>query len=316
MRVPSWASWGPAQAYGQRLVTGVVRLTGGGAKPVVSFLVLASLLAVAQPGTVDAQQLIGSGLSVSPNRVIFEGRDRFHQLTLLNRGDAAVTYRVSLITVQMDENGRIRRVENKGQFKDASRIIRYAPRRVKLGPGQGQIIRLSVRKPQGLEEGEYRSAMLVAAVPDEDAKPQAKQTDGQIAIQVSAYFAVSIPVMVRHGKLFATSKAEGLELLPADKEKGLGDRAVTNLLHEGNRTTYGDAVLRYHEPGGGEPVVVGQVLNTGIYPPLTKRKLVIPLRLPDGVVLKSGGKLELTYTDKPREGDEATPPSKASLVLR
>lgn len=270
--------------------------------------------------TVSAQELLGGGLSVAPNRIIFEGRDRFHQVTILNRGQAASNYKITLITTEMDEEGHIKQVKNEdGKIRDAGRIIRYAPRQVKLGPGQGQVIRLSVRKPKDLEEGEYRSNMLIAAVPDE--KPDAvkrSQTENTTAlsIQIKAYFAISIPVMVRHGNLHATSRAEGLELAAPDPKKPESVMAITTVYREGNRTTYGDAVLKYFAPGGGAPLVVGEIINVGTYPPLAKRKVQIPVKAPDGVTLSKGGKLELTYSDKPRQGNKPIPPSVISMEIK
>ena len=248
-------------------------------------------------------------LVVSPTRVVFEGRTRSEQIVLANQGAETITYRISLINMAMDEFGNLRTVEEPQEGSpNAAKLIRYAPRAVTIPPGGSQLVRLAVRKPSGLRDGEYRSHMLFRAVPPEDtgvAVDATPQSD-TIRIQLIPVYGISIPVIVRHGALDASAGITDLEL----KRDGEDILLSGNLTRNGNRSVFGDINVDYAR-NGGESLLIGQLRRLAVYPPLSQRQFNIPLRLPDGVKLQ-GGTLNVSFSVL--EGEQ-NPVATASLPV-
>ena len=128
---------------------------------------LMGLLATALLVTGYSASLQAAGsLLVTPTRIVFEQRDRSAQVTLVNQSDQTSNFRISFIRQNMTEDGEFLPVPEgqDGMFSDS--MIRYSPRQVSLPPGQSQVIRLALRRPADLADGEYRSHMLFQALPD------------------------------------------------------------------------------------------------------------------------------------------------------
>ena len=147
-------------------------------------------------------------LLVAPTRIVFEGRTRFKVITFSNRGTESAIFRITLVEMSMDENGNMKRVESPDKnSKLASRLIRYAPRQITIPPGGAQIVRLSLRKPNNLGEGEYRSHIYFRAIPPEGTGRTVSAgkalEKGALSFRLTPVFGVTIPVIVRHGKLAA-----------------------------------------------------------------------------------------------------------------
>src|SRR5712692_2236612 len=184
-------------------------------------------------------------LLVAPTRVVFEGRARSAELTLLNIGKVAATYRISFTHFRMLENGDLKEIEPPETESDfADDLIRYSPRQVTLEPNVSQTIRLQVRKPEKLADGEYRSHLLFRAVPQEGAipanvvEPEEKKTTGY-SIRLTPIYGVSIPVIVRQGQTSAKISLTDLSVRPPEKA---GDPSMLELKmrREGNQSVYGN----------------------------------------------------------------------------
>lgn len=256
------------------------------------------------PSPTPAPTLAGSGgagdLLVAPTRVILEGSKRGAELTLLNTGAKPATYRISFVEMEMTPEGELREVEPPPPSKKiASTLIRYAPREVLLEPGVSQTIRLQVRKPATLETGEYRSHLLLRAVPVAE-EPQAEGEPGAektFQIRLIPIFGVTIPVIVRHGPVSAHATLSGLEL--ADGAEGTRVARVT-IGRTGEASLYGNLTIRYTPPGGAE-TVIGELNGVGVYAEIPERRLAVTLRTPPGVAIAKG-KLRAVYREAEEKG--------------
>lgn len=228
-------------------------------------------------------------LIVSPTRVQLEGRTRSATVTLTNKGSASALFRISLVTMAMDEHGGLKAVDQPepGQLT-AEQLVRYAPREVTIAPGATQTVRLTVRKPKDLPDGEYRSHMFFRAVPPEDTGRSVAGTakESGIQIKLTPIFGITIPVIVRQGNLSVTAGMKDLALKDA-KEKGKKILAMT-LTRDGTESTYGDIQVQYLAAAGGNPVVVGEVTRLAVFTPNKMRLVEVPLTLPPGVTLGKG----------------------------
>ena len=266
-------------------------------------LLIAAVLPWVVPS--DARGQGAGDLVVAPTRIVFEGRTRTAQISLLNRGSAAATYRISLINMRMTEDGGFKEIDEPApgeQFAD--RLIRYAPRQVVLAPGDSQAVRLLVRKPRGLEPGEYRSHLLLRAIPSQNVGKSVEDpspNDTGIRIRLIPIYGVTIPVIVRHGDLTARVSLSDLALVPAGGQ-GEGDRLSFRINRDGNRSVLGDLTVTYFPNGGkADELVVAQVTRLAVYTPNASRTVIMALRFPDGVTL-GRGRLHVAFRETPKNG--------------
>jgi P pilus assembly chaperone PapD len=249
---------------------------------------LASLSALpplaADPGPGD--------LLVAPTRVVFEGRDRNSEITLVNTGTSPATYRITFVELRMDELGGTREIAAAEATPDelaASGLIRYFPRQVLLEPGVAQTVRLQLRKPEGLAEGEYRSHLLFRAVPAGEPEPGEAAAAG-IAIDLKAIFGVSVPVIVRHGDSAAAARLADLRLETA--QGGAPPKLAFRLERSGSSSLYGNLTATL-TPRGGKPLVLAAANGVALYTPNLARRSSLELRLPPAANL--AGELRLAY---------------------
>ena len=174
-------------------------------------------------------------------------------------------------------------------------MVRFSPRLVTLAPGQSQTVRLMLRKKSGTADGEYRSHMMFQSLPDPtatDVKNLTSENSDSFSIQLIPVVGITIPVIVRQGKLGADVSLSGFEIKQANTVK---PQSVLSLQinREGNKSIYGDFRV-YFTPKGGTPVVIGQVNGVAVYTSLNSRSIEIQLQAPPGFSL-SNGELHVTY---------------------
>jgi P pilus assembly chaperone PapD len=258
------------------------------------------------------QSVASSSLAVAPTRVVFEGRTRTASVGLINRGNETAVFRVSFEQKRMSPDGKIASVDTPqpGELF-ADKMVRFSPRQVTLPPGKAQVVRLMLRKPPGLADGEYRSHMLFREVPQQSAKSITGETSkkNNLSIQIIPVVGISIPVIVRHGRLNSTTNLEKLEFQRSPKEPNSGFLSL-EITRSGNKSVFGDFTAYLHQ--GKEKLIVGKANGVALYTPNTRRKFVLNIQAPKGISLDQG-RLEVEYTIPPADGDELL--GKASLAL-
>ncbi len=245
----------------------------------------------------DAQ---GTGdLTVSPTRVVFENRTRSAQLALIHRGKARATYRLSFVQMQMSEQGELVEV-NAGEPGEAAadQLVRFSPRQVTLEPGVAQTVRLLLRKPAELASGEYRSHLLLRAIPAAGAGDSIEalgDEDGGIAVALTPIYGVAVPVIVRHGELTATVQLSDLALEPPSDASS--EPTISLLLERGGeRSLYGDLAVTYIPSDGRPETVLGLYKGLAVYTPNRVRNLSLRLALPEGLDF-NGGHLRVSFSE-------------------
>ncbi len=211
-------------------------------------------------------------LLVAPTRLVFDNRTRSAEVILSNIGVKAATYRISLVTRRMTEDGSLEDVEVPNAIEARARdMISYAPRHVVLEPNRPQSIRVAVRKPADLVDGEYRVHMLFRAVPD--AAPLVASADVPVqgfAIKLIPIYGITIPIVVRHGKLQARAAIAN----PHVEFDGKRQMIAFDLKREGDRSVYGE--VRVLKPGIAEPVILAKGIS--VYTEVGKRRVALPVR--------------------------------------
>lgn len=263
------------------------RGVSGGLLGLMTAALAVSCLAFAQPS-----QAQGAGdLVVSPTRVVLEGRTRSAQMGLVNKGSETATYRISVINMHMGEDGNMTEVAKPvGDQQFADDLFRYSPRQVTLEPGASQAIRLLLRKPKDLPDGEYRSHMMMRAVPDNTGQ-SVESTGNSASVRLIPVFGIAVPIIVRHGKVSYDMSLSDMAFVPGTAEQPL-PKIRFKLNRTGNRSSYGDLTATLNADG--KEVVLSQIFRLAVYTPNPSRTVEMTLRVPDGVKL-SGNTLKVSY---------------------
>ncbi len=243
----------------------------------------------------------GSGLSVTPTRIVFEKNKRAQELTIINNGNETSTYRIQIYQSRMSETGKQEKVSGKLTEPEviAEKLIRYAPRQVRLKPGEQQTVRVMARIPGGLAEGEYKTGLNFQWVP-EPGEPQINSTNSissDISVKIEFSFGVAIPVIIRHGNLSSTGK-----ISEAEVKSDQGPTLEFKIIRSGNSSLYGDlSIFSLSEDGIEQPVEI--MRGVAIYVPNPFR--IFTIKLPEDLLDKQGRKikkLKIEYREREQAG--------------
>ncbi len=241
------------------------------------------------------------GLLVFPKRVVFSPRDRSAEITLMNRGTQATTFRLGLIDVRMDEEGRlIPHDEREGESATSLKgMVRFSPRQVKVEAGERQTVRVFVRRPPDLAPGEYRSHLQLRALPSTESGPRIEdfqeEQSNTLSLRITALPAISLPVIVRQGELEASV---GLEIEDFRQGGPGADVVSLRLDRGGDRSVYGDMTAYWLPAGDDDAVRVGLAKGIAIYTTVHRRSFDLALRLPEGVD-QASGVLRVAFESRP-----------------
>jgi hypothetical protein len=158
---------------------------------------------------------------------------------------------------------------------------------VTLPPGGAQAVRLQLRKPAELEEGEYRSHLLFQALPPAAQSDDAATADGkELDIKLIPVYSVSIPLIVRQGTMSAAVAIRDLAVAK--------DALTLTLDRKGTRSVYGDLTVSLRNSRGGAERVLARANGVAVYTPNGSRRVRIPLagQLPPG-------ELHVTFVERP-----------------
>jgi P pilus assembly chaperone PapD len=278
----------------------------GGRRRWAASLLAGLLLALAAPAH--------AGLMLYPTRIVFEKNQRTAQIELINDGNKPATYRISLVNRRMTEDGRFEAADSAAPGEHfADDMLRFSPRQVTLEPGTAQTVRVMLRKPAELAEGEYRSHLQFDKLPDAEGSAsienQGAGADGKgIAVVINTLIGASVPVIVRHG---ATSANVSLSRLALQKDEAQHQVLTLQFERDGNSSVYGDLSVTF-TPRSGKPQTLAQVGGIAVYTPNRVRQAALSLELPNGMELAHGA-LEVSYRERPEAGGKLL--AQASLAL-
>jgi P pilus assembly chaperone PapD len=238
-----------------------------------------------------------------PTRIVFEKNQRAAQIDLINNGSRPATYRISLVNRRMTETGQFVAAETAAPGEHfADDMLRFSPRQITLQPGTAQTVRVMLRKPAELAEGEYRTHLQFEKLPDVEGSAsienQGPGADGKgIGVVLNALVGASVPVIVRQGAVSATVSLGQLAL---KKDQAQHQVLTLQFEREGNSSVYGDLSVSF-TPRGGKSRTLAQVGGIAVYTPNRVRQAALPLEVPKDLEL-AHGTLEVSYRDRPEAG--------------
>ena len=255
------------------------------------------LLALAAPAQAE--------LMLHPTRIVFEKNQRAAQIDLINNGAKPTTYRISLVNRRMTEAGQFVAADTPAPGERfADDMLRFSPRQITLQPGTAQTVRVMLRKPAELADGEYRSHLQFEKLPDVEGSAsienqgQGQAADGKgIGVVLNALVGASVPVIVRQG---VTSANVSLAQLALKKDELQHQVLALQFVREGSSSVYGDLSVTF-TPRGGRPQTLAQIGGIAVYTPNRVRQAALPLEVPKGLEL-AHGMLEVSYRDRPEAG--------------
>lgn len=235
-------------------------------------------------------------LLVAPTRVILDGR-RGTEVILSNIGSEPATYRISLELRRMSDDGRLDQVEktDANQKEEAAlNMIRFAPRRITLPPGQPQAVRLAARPGGELPDGEYRAHLSFRGIPKARSVTDTAGPQQGVKIELIPIYSVTIPVIVRHGRVDAQVAINQPQVVAGPR----GPELKFTMSRRGDSSTYGELVVT--KPGMKEPVVF--VRGIAIYPEVQEREIRIPVTPEQAAALS--GQVRFEYREMPEAGGD------------
>jgi len=241
-----------------------------------------------------------AGLVLNPQRIVLEDRERSASLDLLNTSNETGRYQIYFEHKIMKEDGSIINIANPedgGPY--AGDMIRYSPRRVDIPANQSQTIRLAVRRPKNLPDGEYLSHLVLKQIPNIQTSNNVADSDNpegkQLNLSVQPILKLAIPVIVRKGKLDTTADITDVTLI---KKDGLVEDVHFTLHRKGRFSLYGDvALFEKTEQGLGQRL--GFIRGIALYDPTQKR--LVKLHLDEAQDL-SGKTLMLHFEENEKYG--------------
>ena len=248
-----------------------------------------------------------------PPFVTFKDRERMQDIMVLNTGKKTGTFRMSWVHNRQNPDGSyMAQPTPVNPAFDPQTMIVFSPKQVTLPPGERQRIRMSLRRPPDLPEGDYHGHMQLLRVSQDQGRANKAQVANGASTVLDMRVGFAIPVSVRHGTSDATVTISDPLFIPADTNPTARDkrgRLQVQLSRTGKFGTFGRLRAYWTPAGGGEEKEVGALNYVNVYPETERRSARIILK-PD--VQISGGKVRVVYEgdgiDKGKVFDEKTFP--------
>lgn len=239
----------------------------------LTFLLRSLLLALcfALPTAARAQLLI------TPLQVTMEGRNRSSEIVLVNTTQRTNTYRLEWEQVELDPaTGRYKDSDMTSGQLFLQTFAVFTPRQITLGPGEKQNVRIAVRRPADLPDGEYKShlkfrILTSEAPPLPEGKPPLDKDKIRIGVQVNASF--TIPIVYRAGE-YDTAVTLGEARFETNQKTG-NVTVVVPLQRSGIHGAIGQIDV-FFKPDGGKEALLGSLSNANLFPEITSRTFNVP----------------------------------------
>lgn len=250
-------------------------------------LALACLAAIAVQSPLPA----AADMLILPMRVYFKDGDRMKGLTVVNTGDVQAIYRLSFeAKKQMPDGSYINLEQPLTPGYDPAEWLVYSPRQVDLLPQAKQGIRISLRRPENMPDGEYRTHVVLKRIARESIELRGDDDKGATpTMMINVGFAV--PVIVRKGKYDTQVSIDSFKLQPqVAGSKDLRPQASIEVSRKGKYSAVGKLLAYWTPPGSKEEIMVSPQNSLIIFPEVEKRSARIVF---DRAI--QGGKLRVVY---------------------
>lgn len=217
-----------------------------------------------------------TGIMVEPLRVEVVDGKRYGQITVLNQSqDEPVVYSISKLAMRMNEDGTLYTPDVLSKRESiAQSMIRFSPRTANIPPGGRQVVRIAVRKPPNLPDGEYMSYIRVGPMGDPKAVKNAN-TDlppDAAGITIAMRVGMRIPVIIYEGEPKVKTTLLGARLGVTE----IGGPALEfKLKREGSYSSY--VGLNAYAMINGKKELIASKPRVVTYLPQSTRTVLLPI---------------------------------------
>ncbi|MDO6609922.1 hypothetical protein Q4601_01700 [Shewanella sp. 1_MG-2023] len=228
-----------------------------------------------------------ANLLVTPTRVELDNkRDKSAVFSLVNKSNQTSRYEIYLEDKQLLPSGEFEIIDSETSTTSLASFTRYSPRRVSLTPEQGTRVRLAVRPPKDIKQGEYRSYIVFHQIPlAPTSSEQTTDKTDSLSLSVTAYLRIAIPVIMRVGELTAQLNIANHQISDTEGQQQL----IVSIARQGERSSYGD--IEVFDAKSDE--LIGSSKNAAIYTEMTHRAFAVTLNNK----IKPGTDLVIKYVE-------------------
>ncbi len=230
-------------------------------------------------------------IDIIPRKIIIENRERSGELTILNLTNEQSTFRMDILSFKQDEQGIYETLESPlNPAFDPESIVRFSPRQFTLKAGGRQKVRISLRKPANLPEGEYRFHIKALRL----AQPSENLKNG---IYMHANIGVTIPVVIRHGQTEAQATISDVKLMSPQKTEKNRPELHLQINRQGTESAVGKLEV-FWKPENSQEKKIGNMGHMNVFTDISKRFVKVPLtEMPYG-----NGTITVRYLKELEEG--------------
>jgi hypothetical protein len=250
-----------------------------------------------------------NGFLLAPTRLFFEGSARAQELTIMNKSDETRTYRLRLEDRILKADGEYEVTTDPAQPGVAAAMLRLSVRQIVIPARESVTIRVILRKPTSLANGEFRSHLVVTEQPMVEAPPAQDAQGEGIAIKIIPVFSISIPVMIRNGPTNAQLRVSNIVRQRVESDPNI-ENILVNLDITGNRSMFVDLRLVSPRQRRGTPMY--QANGVPIYWPINSRQMQLSLNAEQTAKLRTGTYV-LQYQEVDKDGKAIGPASEMAF---
>lgn len=239
-----------------------------------------------------------AGLMIYPVRIILDNGTKNAELVVKNNGYAKGGYKVEIVDVSMPEDGAIYIMDSdqKDDFS-AKDFMRTSPKSFSIEEFKSQIIRIAVKPPIDLIDGEYRSHVkILLSNNDLDKEDNVNNTESMSKLLVDNKISMIIPVIYRHGKTDYNISIDNIIFSRNVKiDKSTTSFIDINLKRIGNRSSTGNIEINYIDDNN-KKFLLKTLKDVVIYRSTEKRRISTEINIDPNLMITDQGKINITYS--------------------
>jgi len=242
-----------------------------------------------------------SAVSISPIALYIDSRTRVGTLNLWNDGtrpeEIDIAFAYGYVVSDSLGNWQVPLIRNPDSIPPAEPSavawLRAFPRRFVLQPGQRQIVRVLVRPPANLPEGEYWARVIVRS---RGGQPPIEGEQQGVRFSIEVAIENVIALSYRHGRVWTSVDLAGVQT----RMRGDTLRVLVDLTRGGNAAFIGRVLAEVLDPRG--RILARQEVPVSVYRSPFRTRVDFPLGIDARGAARLRIRVDNNRTDIPPEG--------------
>jgi fimbrial chaperone protein len=232
-------------------------------------------------------------IAIFPLHPIFTDKVRTQHVNIVNNSTDSALFRMELVYQRQNTDGSYTPLdEPMTPGVDLRKMIVYSPRQISLEGGDVQLVKLALRRPADLPEGEYRAYLKMMRMDGKGPVISSRVGKG-ISANINIAIGYAVPIIVRHGTYDTTASLSDVKYDPPAGKKSASVKMVIH--RKGKFSTLGHINI-FWVRSGQEDKLVGMMNGINVFPEIDHRDVNLAINEKS----LSGGSLRVVYA-----GDDA-----------